>query len=446
VAGTVREGVRDGWTSSGSAREVGALNFGSVTGKGIGRDIGTAFFGRAGASVLRLGVVVLLARVLKPEEYGLAAVLLNSGLLLSTTLEFGLGAAYIQQESLTPDVRRQERHFLSLLLGRFRLWIGLLGGTAALSLAGANLTLMTLAVLLYGTGQNLCNSFLTLSQVRQDFREYARVSLLMALLQLAWVAVLAGAYLVSPFRLTLLLFLLGVAGWAPLPLLATRIRRTVDKASYSSWKEDLRYLASLLPFAKWVGLSSIAVQAFSRYGVLLLGSQAALAEAARYDVAMSVGRSINLLAQSTAAALFPRFAQRPGAQQARRWLADVLRTGGFTLAVGLALYYLPGRWLVPLLFGASYRASVTYLDILMPGLLLPLFVEVVVGIVTFTLRSPASVFWIRTAKLAIFLLSGNWLLAHYSVRGLAFAQTALSLLETAAILGFAFWAARPRQR
>ncbi|MDZ7373704.1 MAG: oligosaccharide flippase family protein [candidate division KSB1 bacterium] len=412
---------------------------------GITRDIAATLFGRAGASVLRLVTAVVLARVLRAEDYGLAAVLLNSGLLLSTTLEFGLGASYIQQEALSPP-KQQEHRFSQLFLGRLCLWFVLLVVAALVYGVTHRVSLLSIAVLVYGTGQNLCNSTLLHYQVRQDFRGYARVGLQMAALQLVWVGAAGIAYALRPYPLKGLLFLIALSGWAPLPLLLSPLPLQIPPPFLRSWREDVRYLLRLLPFGKWVGLSSIAVQAFSRYGVLLLGSQAALAEAARYDVAMSVGRSINLLAQSTAAALFPRFAQLQGPEHARRWLPSILRNGGLVVGLGLCLYYLLGRWMVPILFGSGYRSSVIYLDILMPGLLLPLLAEVVVGVVTFTLSSPASVFWVRMAKLLAFLASGHWLLAHYAVRGLAAAQTLLALGETVAILAFAFWAARKKQR
>ncbi len=418
------------------------MNLRSALTSRVTRDIGKAFSGRVTASLLRLGMTVLLARVLLPSQYGMAAVLLNSGLLLSTVLEFGLGAAFIERESRAASAEHQRTRFLQLLLGRFWLWAVILLATLLAWTLGLLPGSIAAPVLLFGTGQNLCVTFLLLYQVRQDFGGYARASVLLAGVQVVWAGLAAAILFLFSLPFEFFLWALGTVGWAPLPALAWQAHLRLDTDLLGRVGVHFRYLRSLLPFGKWVGLSSIAVQAFSRYGVLLLGAADVLAEAGRYDVAMSVGRSVNLLTLSTAAALFPRFAQRPGLAEARRLLPSVLRAGGAVLALGLAFYYLIGRWLVPLIYGANYRTSVVYLDILMPGLLLPILVEPVVGIVTFSLGSPGVIFWIRAAKLAAFVAAGHWLLANFSVKGLAAGQTVLAVLENAAILGFAFWATR----
>ncbi|NOZ57141.1 MAG: oligosaccharide flippase family protein [Calditrichaeota bacterium] len=410
------------------------------------RDIGQTLSGRITASLLRLVMTVLLARVLTPVQYGLVALLLNGGLLLSSVLEMGLGAAFIERESREDDAPLVRERFVRLLRGRFWLWAGFVLVTTLVLFIPVKAKTLVLAVVVFGTGQNLCVSFQILYQVRQDFGKYAQISVLFAFAQVMWAGLLLAVYRV--FGLPFDAFFWGMAalGWAPVLVLSKSTGVALRELLRRDWSSDFAYIRSLLRFGKWVGLTTIATQTFSRYAVILLGAVEAVAEAGRYDIAMTVGRSVNNIVISTTAVLFPRFAQQRKTEDMRRSVSNVLKMAGVVVLVGLLFYYLAGRWLVLLLFGENYRASMTYLDILMPGLLLPILLEPIIGVVTFSMSQPRIVFAIRAIKLAVFVAFGTVVLRRFGVAGVAGFQTILAIGETVAFLVFVlFWLERRRE-
>ncbi len=412
------------------------------------RDIGQTLTGRIAASLLRLAMTVLLARVLTPIQYGLVALLLNGGLLLSSVLEMGLGAAFIERESGTSEAPLVRERFVQLLRARFWLWAGFILVASLVLIFPVEAKTLVLAVVVFGTGQNLCVSFQILYQVRQDFGRYAQISVLFALAQVVWSALLLGVY--KAFALPFDAFFWGMAvlGWAPVLVLSKSTGVALREFAKKNWSGDFAYLRGLFRFGKWVGLTTVATQTFSRYAVILLGAVEAVAEAGRYDIAMTVGRSVNNIVISTTAVLFPRFAQQKNAEDMRRSVGGVFKVAGLTVVAGLFAYYLAGRWLVLVLFGENYRASMTYLDILMPGLLLPILLEPIIGVVTFSMSLPKVVFAIRMFKLVLFVALGTAVLRRFGVTGVAGFQTLLAIGETAAFLLFVlFWlGARGEQR
>ena len=410
------------------------------------RDVGQALSGRIAASLLRLGMTVLLARVLTPTRYGLIALLLNGGLLLSSILEMGLGAAFIERESKESRGEVVRDRFTTLVRGRFWLWLGFLLVTTTVLLWPLPARKMVLAFVLFGTGQNLCVSFQIVYQVRQDFAGYARISLLFAGVQVLWSALLLLVFRAFDLPFDFFFWSMAVLGWVPLVALLRHSGVSLQQLLRRNWRSDFAYLRELFRFGKWVGLTTILTQGFSRYAVFLLGAAQALAEAGRYDIAMTVGRSVNNIVISTTAVLYPRFALQRQKDSVRRSVYQVLRIAGTAVAIGLAAYYLIGRWLVLWLFGPNYRASVTYLDILIPGLLLPILLEPVVGVVTFSMSRPRVITAVRLAKLGLFVGLGSWVLNNFQVKGLAGLQTILGVAETAAILAFAFHWLRASRR
>ena len=216
------------------------------------KDFGQAFSGHAIASLLRLGMTILFARTLFPEQYGLVALLLNSGFIVSSILEFGLGAAFIERESSTENKELMLVRFTTLIRGRFWSWVSLIIIASILLFFEFQNNTIILITILLATGQNLSVSFFVLYQVQQDYHEYARVGILLAFTQLIWSALFLVLFVT--FNLELRFFLWGLAfiGWVPFILLVKKSQMLFHDLLFSNLRFDVQYLKKLFRFGKWV--------------------------------------------------------------------------------------------------------------------------------------------------------------------------------------------------
>lgn len=95
-----------------------------------------------------------------------------------------------------------------------------------------------------------------------------------------------------------------------------------------------------------------------------------LGQLAFYHVSASLAGLIWILPDTYGVALYPRLAGSPTARDRTQQVIEALRLVGSTAVVGAASLAAVAGWLVPLLFGDAYSASVLPLLVLLPGAVL----------------------------------------------------------------------------
>ncbi len=170
---------------------------------------------------------------------------------------------------------------------------------------------------------------------------------------------------------------------------------------------------------------------------LLLGGAS---EIALYAVAVGVTSRVAIIPAAILTALYPALA---GAEQAEagRFAAFVMRHSLYWVGLSVAALAIAGSWLLPLVYGEAYAASVPPFLWLLPGVALQTIGR---GAARYFVASdrqgiPIAV---RSAALAANLSLNLWLIPRHGIVGAAFANLASCALE-ALLGGSAFcWHAR----
>jgi O-antigen/teichoic acid export membrane protein len=166
-----------------------------------------------------------------------------------------------------------------------------------------------------------------------------------------------------------------------------------------------------------------------------------------YTLAVSLGQMIWLVSRAAATVLLPNVAalQEAAAANANR-TAQITRVAlglSLTSALGLALFAAP---LVPLIFGAAFRPSVTPLLWLLPGIVAFSVANVIASYFA-GIGKPRLNFYVALAGLAVTVLFDLLLIPALGIAGAAIASTLSYSASTAVIIWlFARESSLPVQR
>ena len=161
-------------------------------------------------------------------------------------------------------------------------------------------------------------------------------------------------------------------------LAAATILGLVLRASGFSPRVPLAELRASLRYGLTGHLQSVLANAHLRIDVLMLAALLQDPSAvAVYTIAATIVNRVRVIPAAIAIAVFPSFAEAD-ASEAARLTARVLRHSTFVVTLSVLALVPAMIWLVPLLFGSAYEASVPLALVPLPGAAL-LSVQAIVG-------------------------------------------------------------------
>lgn len=321
-----------------------------------------AVSGTAGTTVLRFIGVMVLARLLVPEEFGVMAAALAVVGLSSVLTEMGIGPALVQK----PGLSREDKHagfVIALLLGAvltLAVYSGreVIAGWLAMPQLSPVLAVLSCAFLLRSIG-TVSNS---LMQRELRFKTLVRIEVL--------------SYAVGNLLVSIVLAWAGAGIWALVfgfmteALIKTTVLVALTRDSIG-WCARIAPYLGFLRFGAGVTLgrfaNHVALQADNLVVARLLGATAlGFYSRAYYVMVLPVG----LIGETTMRVLFPALSQIQGDQARMRehYRRSVALIAMATLPIGVLMLALAPE-IVAVVLGDQWQAAVAPIQILSLGLL-----------------------------------------------------------------------------
>lgn len=337
---------------------------------GMARNVLATFGRQFLAGFLRIGVLLLVARMLGPAGAGAYAVALIVPTVLAQLLNFGLPTAnvyFLASGRLT----RRKLWSASLIVAAIGSALGLgLGGWAIVVYGEAwfpgapEAVLLTLLcvlpfLLLFGLVTSLF-------QAMEDFRTFNVLVLIEPMVTLVLLSGLWAAGVVNlAAAATATLAAHAAACTAAVVLSLTRSRAA--RPQFVSGTE----LAALLGYSLKSHLSNVISLLNYRVDLFIVNLLAGPYAAGLYSTAMRLAEQVSIISQAVSTVLFPRLsamAQDESAKQAlTAWVARAALW--ITLAAAAGVAALSGL-MIPMLFGPEFAPAIVPLLFLLPGLAL----------------------------------------------------------------------------
>ncbi|MCS3702310.1 flippase [Salinibacter ruber] len=325
---------------------------------------------------LKLGVFVLIARVLGPEGNGKYSISILVPTLLSKFLNFGIPPAnvfYVGREDVSVKTAMRTSLTLWTALSIF----GISVGGVIISLRGAQwfpsvpYILLWMALLAFPFVL-LERLFLGLLQSVQDFKRYNGAMLVAPAMTLGIAAVLVWGFGIGAVGAVAAFgsgYFIGaiVAGLAVRPHLEQH-RVEEDWWSYAKncvgygWKAHLGNVMSFLNY---------------RADLYLVNFFASPAAAGIYVIAVRIAERLWILSSAVSTVILPRLAEMHTEEEKRKYLTPLISRwvliASFGACVALAIIAGP---LIQFLFGQEYMEAVGALLLLLPGVVVGSFTRI----------------------------------------------------------------------
>ncbi|WP_263840133.1 flippase [Salinibacter sp.] len=325
---------------------------------------------------LKLGVFVLIARVLGPEGNGKYSVSILVPTLLSTFLNLGIPPAnvfYVGRE----DISVKTAFRTSIVLWGGLSIFGILVGSAIIFLRGAQwfpsvpYTLLWLALFAFPFVL-LERLFLGLLQSVQDFTRYNGAMLVAPVITLSMAVILVWGFGVGAVGAVAAFgcgYFIGsiVAGLATRPHLEHDV---VDEDWWSYAKECVGYgwkahLSNVMSFLNY------------RADLYLVNFFVSPAAAGIYVIAVRIAERMWILSSAVSTVILPRLSELHTEEEKRKYLTPLISRWVLVVSLGacvaLALVADPLIWL---LFGQEYMEAVGVLLLLLPGIVVGSFTRI----------------------------------------------------------------------
>lgn len=361
-------------------------------------------------NILRLGagllVIVLLARRLGPEGFGVFAYALALASLAVVPLNFGLSTAVLRRFGADPDAKLEAlSEALTgklLLLGPLLLVCGCVAWGLPAPQGGVFLIL-----LLAQSAESFSEVYQLCFRAASRFRDEARTASTTALVHIAVMA--AAAWTWSDPASCALAFMLSRA--LGLLMTARAARRAYEALPLSAARQAGRFLRSSFAYAVEFALSTANTQLDS----VLIQSQLGVRAVGLYQAGMKLVQGVSRLAPILALYLLPRLTR--GVKDGS--LQQAVLTMGVFGAIGAlsgGVLALGAKPLTHALFGVGFSDLADLLPWF--GLLLLLrFVETGVGLVLVAADLQSRKVWLVALQLLVLLGGGAWALQRWGLIG-----------------------------
>lgn len=348
----------------------------NVNFRGLGFDISLNVVRHIVKVGLKLGVFVLIARVLGPEGNGKYSVSILVPTLLSTFLNLGIPPAnvfYVGREEIS--VKTAFRTSLALWAALSILGISV--GSAIILFRGAqwfpSVPYVLLWIALFAFPFVLLERlFLGLLQSVQDFSRYNGAMLVAPTMTLSMAAILVWGVGVGAVGAVAAFgsgYFIGsiVAGFATRPHLEYDV---VDEGWWSYAKECVGYgwkahLSNVMSFVNY------------RADLYLVNFFVSPAAAGIYVIAVRIAERMWILSSAVSTVILPRLSELHTEEEKRKYLTPLISRWVLVASLGacvaLALIADPLIWL---LFGQEYMEAVGVLLLLLPGIVVGSFTRI----------------------------------------------------------------------
>ncbi|HMN79305.1 MAG TPA: oligosaccharide flippase family protein [Burkholderiaceae bacterium] len=363
------------------------------------------FAARAISGVL---VLVLVARLLGPQAFGVFSFGLAVASLWTAVINFGLGSFALRASAERPDLGAS-------ILGDVLLLRMMLGGVVVL-LGSIEILLfrhdeagIAFALLLALTGEAIADTHLIRLRVLRRYPAEAGIEVAVSLIHLV---VVVGVTLASPTAHSAA-FAFGASRLLGLSLLQGVCRRLCGPLPRPDPRSALRTLRASFAYA----IEYVALTAASQLDAVVIRLMAGAAALGIYQAGVKIVQGLLRIGPVIAIYLLPSLTSRMVAGELRIRQAAAVPMGFalLGLVVSLPLLLFP-RWIVDALYGASYEPLVALLPWFAALLLLKL-TEVAAGVVVVAVGAQSAKTSLVLVQVLTSTIAGLWAVFVWGPQG-----------------------------
>lgn len=363
---------------------------------------------------------VVMARALGPADFGLLVVAITTLTLIADIVDFGTNTGlvhFVSANLATDKVRVLQILKLSLEI-KLLVWLTvLLVGIVFVPYIADKIfnkieLITPLRLVMIGVGGALFFSFTTSSlQAFQKFVSWAFINISANFLRLVLIFLLLfyqQLNLASSLIVYISLPFLGF--FLSLLLLPTQAFLTV--------KDETKLTGQLINFNRWVALSTIVAALSSRLDIFLTARLLSVKEVGIYSAANQLTVIIPQLVGALGVVAAPKFASF---NNISKMLVYFKKFQALVLAlVGIGLLVIPlSYYLIPIIFGVSYTASIPPFILLFLAMLVFLVLVPIHNSIMYYFAKPQVFVWLSFGHLLIMGILGYFMILNFGVIGAA---------------------------
>jgi O-antigen/teichoic acid export membrane protein len=394
--------------------------------RSFGQDVLSVFSTNAMVLVLALGSGILSARLLGVEGKGIVTALLVVPSLAANLAKLGVrqSAAYLigQQIYTTSEVGRSVVTLFLLCSGLAT--VAVLGYFVWLSDVAQSVSLTVLAsvmvplhiLLSYASGMFLG---------RQQIGSFNQINRIPSILRFAGLIVLVW------------IFGLGVLGAVVTSVAASAAAAVYVVSVLSRWTSlrpgwNRKVVSALLGRGLTYALTLFVLQINYRLDIVLLEQLSTADQIGLYSVGVNFAELIWQVPTALNIVVFARSAATTNREQFSAQLSQFVRLAFAITAAAALVLGLIAPLIVPLMYGNSFSASVTPMQIILPGIVAFVFIKVLYGDVAGR-GKPEQALWVLIPAATLNVVLNVWLIPPLGANG---AATASSISYIVAAVGF----------
>ncbi len=395
-------------------------------------------FGRLTAAALGFVTSIIVARLLKPAEFGLLSVVLAIFAIAVVIAGMGLGTSLIRFVPLY-SLKEPEKanYYLKVgfgLLSSFVLVIALIGMLSSGFIAQRiyykpQMTRLIQLGFIAVISGILWNYLLVNLHSREMFRAYAGFSISVSLLKLAGIGLLFWTALFSVKHVLLVYIIVPAIGFAAGMLFVP--------SKFLGVKGNFREAVSeLLHFAKWIFVIDVSIMIFSRIDILILGRYAEEQVVGFYSAAYNIVYPMTIITSSFVSVLLPQVAKFKTTQEIRQYIRKIpkITVLGALLLLPIFLFIKP---LVNLLLGMEYLPAADLFRILFWGILFNFLIEPLY-LISYSVNRPQILSMVCIIKVGLSLTANILLIPRYGAEGAAYASVITHVIGGCIALGMVY--------
>lgn len=376
---------------------------------------------------------ILAPRLVGPENYGLFAVVLSTGIMVSSFANLGIDAGILRFASGPESVRKQKvlklAFYAYLVIGLLIFFLGfLLARPLAEFFGHAELTNL-FKIAFFGSIVLLLTSFFVATlQASQKFIQATIVGLSSNIARIVILLLAAYFYSVNLYFLTILFFFVPIVS-----IITGRIFMPLDFLKTQGHKSEFK---SFFGFNLWIA-ASLAIASFPIDNYLLLKFAGPVATGI-YAAPFKLLSVVDQLAGNYSRVL----AQKMGTLEKHSRVLYLLKNTAplaLIVAVGFLVLAVLSPFIVNLLLGKSYLESVPVFAIIAVASAFTFITAIPASITLYYFKDPKASFFITTAIVLFWVVSSFLLIPPYAQIGASIAYLLTEVWSFLLFSGFVFY-------
>jgi len=403
------------------------MNIGKILASNTFRNIGIVLAGNVFSVLLGFSFVILTARKLGPEEFGIFSTILAYSIFISAISDLGISQSLVKFFHEAKDRQKQKEivntSLFSVLVSSviismlasliYNFWLRNLwhhhtaNYTVVLFIMNVVIAINTFLLAFFQTRQNFIKRALI-----DNLFSLSRIIFTIYILSTGYFDIASGLWIIVwAYFLAICTALLTSNQWLDLALISKKL------------------VIKLLKFGAWLSASSIFGNLYGKLDVLMMAWLISAYETGMYSAAARFITIFPLVVSSLSSVVSPKFAQYDSKKEALIYLRKLV---GLVIIIALGMFSLVvlGKFIIITAYSAEFEAAVGLFRFLVIAYI-PLVLSVpAANILVYFYKKPYLITWISLSQLLGLFILNLILIPRFGAYGVISAIAIMNLLGT----------------